>query len=170
MTHLRKRSQLDELAASKDADAVAQRLELLEDVRGEEDRLPAPLGLHDAVPESLFHDRIQPACGLVHDQKIGARRQGSDQVDLLAIALRVGAHLARRIEIETLDQLVAKGISTLPGTLPSRCRVSIPVRLGQKLASPGTYATRLCDSTCLLLRVDAEYLGTPGRRPDQSED
>ena len=79
---------VDEPSASEDADAVAQRLDLAEDVRGEEDGLPALLGLAYALAEGDLHQGVKAAGRLVEQQQIGAGGERRDQLHLLAVALR----------------------------------------------------------------------------------
>src|SRR5690348_15884401 len=51
VAQFRERALIDQPAFPEDADPVAERLDLAEDVRGEEYRLPAFLGLAYALPE-----------------------------------------------------------------------------------------------------------------------
>jgi hypothetical protein len=102
-------SLVDEPALPEDADAVAQRLHLAEDVRGQEHRLPAVLGFLDALAKSDLHQRIQAAGGLVQQQQIGAGGQRGDQLHLLAIALRQRPDLLGRVQRKALDQRIAVG-------------------------------------------------------------
>src|ERR1039458_297839 len=92
---------------SEDPDAVAERLHLAEDVRGEEHRLPALLGLLDTVAERHLHQRVQSARGLVEQQQLRARGERGDQLNLLTIALRKRPDLLAGIELKALNERVA---------------------------------------------------------------
>ena len=65
------------------------------------------LGLVDAPAECLLHQRVEAAGRLVEDEQLGPAHQCRDQDQLLAVPLRVGAHLLGRVEVEAVDQLVA---------------------------------------------------------------
>lgn len=101
------RAHLDKGSVTQDGDAVAQRLNLAQDVGRQEDGLPTPARRTDALPKALFHQRVEPGGGLVQEQKIGAAHQRCDQHDLLAIPLRVGANLPRGVELEQFDQFTS---------------------------------------------------------------
>ena len=107
MPHLGQRPHLDQATLAQDAHPVAQGLDLTQDVRRQEHRLPGIARLGHAVAERLLHERVEPAGGLVEHEQVGARHQGGDEQYLLLVALGVGPHLLRRVEIEALDQLVA---------------------------------------------------------------
>ena len=74
------------LPCAEDADPVAERLDLAEDVRREEDGLAALLRLAHRLPEGHLHQRIETAGRLVEDQQVGAARERRDQLHLLAVA------------------------------------------------------------------------------------
>jgi len=59
------------------------------------------------MAERLLHERIETAGRLVEHQQVGARHQRGDEAQLLSIALRIGAHLFRWIEVKSFNQLVA---------------------------------------------------------------
>src|SRR5262249_25829069 len=94
---------------AQDADAIAQRLDLAQDVRGEEDRLAARPRLLHRLPKSHLHQRIEAAGRLVQDQQVGATRERGNELHFLAVALRERTHLLVRVELEALDQQVAVG-------------------------------------------------------------
>src|SRR5665213_1019847 len=58
VAQLRQRALVDQSPAAQDPNAVAQRLDLAEDVRGQEDRLPAFLGLRHRLAKRDLHQRI----------------------------------------------------------------------------------------------------------------
>ena len=68
MAQLRQRAHLDQRAVAQDAHAVAQRLDLAQDVRRQKDRLAALPGLADAVAEGLLHERVEAGGGLVEER------------------------------------------------------------------------------------------------------
>ena len=68
----RQRALVDEPAGAQDPDAVAERLDLAEDVRGEEHRLPRSLASSTRLAEGDLHQRVQAAGGLVEEQQVGA--------------------------------------------------------------------------------------------------
>ena len=107
VTQLGQRPLVDELAVSENPDSVAHRLHLAEDVRGEEDGLPALLGLLHAVPEGDLHQRVQAARRLVEQQQLRAGGERGDQLHLLAVALRQRPDLLVDVELEPLDEHVA---------------------------------------------------------------
>ena len=88
MTQLLQRSLVDELSLPENPDPITQRLHLAEDVRGEKDRLPALLGLLDAVAKGNLHQGVESARRLVEQQQIRACGERRDQLHLLAVALR----------------------------------------------------------------------------------
>jgi hypothetical protein len=101
------RAELDKPALAKDCDAITQRLHLAQDVRRQQDSLAVVLRFMDALPECLFHERIEPAGRLIEDQQVGAGHQRRDEQDLLPVALRVGPSFPARIKNEPIDQEVA---------------------------------------------------------------
>jgi hypothetical protein len=103
---------------TQDADPVADRLHLAQDVRGEEHGLPALLCLAHRLAEGHLHQRAKAAGRLVEDQQLGSAREGGDQLHLLLVAVRQRAHLLVGVELEALDQLQpirAVGIASHPG-------------------------------------------------------
>ncbi len=74
---------------------------------GQQDRAARLLRLGDRPLEDDLHQRIQACRGLVEQQQLDVRDQRGDQRDLLPVALRVGAGLLGRIQIEPLAQLGA---------------------------------------------------------------
>ena len=105
VAQLLKRALLHQPALAQDADPVAQRLDLAQDVRREEDRLAAPARLADGVAERHLHQRVEAARGLVEHQQVGTGPEGGDELDLLAVPFRVVAHALSGVEVEALDEL-----------------------------------------------------------------
>ena len=128
VAQLRQRSLVDQPALAEDPDPVAQGLDLAQDVRGEEDRLPALLGLADASRGTR-----PPSAGR---GRSSARRACSRSARLASAATsctfwRLPFDSARtflsRVELEALDELVAVGDvgrrrAAGPGTRASRRR------------------------------------------------
>ena len=89
--------------------------------------------------EDLLHQRVEARGRLVEDQQLDVGGERGDEGDLLAVALRVGAALLRRVEVEALDQVGRAGAASRPPrSRPSRSMTSPPVRLGHRVTSPGT--------------------------------
>ena len=61
VAQLGQRALVDEPAGAQDPDPVADRLDLAQDVRGEEDRLPALLRLAHRLAERHLHQRVEAA-------------------------------------------------------------------------------------------------------------
>jgi len=65
VSHLRQCPHLDQQALAQDSDPIAERLDLAQDVRGQEDCLAPLARLMDAKTKGLFHERVEPARRLV---------------------------------------------------------------------------------------------------------
>ena len=104
VAQLGERALVDEPALAQDPDSVAERLDLAEDVRREEDGLAALLRLGHGLAEGHLHQRVEAARRLVEDQEVGAARERGDQLHLLAVAVRERAHLLAGVELEALDE------------------------------------------------------------------
>ena len=94
-------------AGADDAHPVAERFDLGEDVARQQHGPSLGLDLADAVLEDRLHQRVEARRRLVEDEQLGARRERRHETDLLTVALRVGARLLGRVELEALEQLVA---------------------------------------------------------------
>ena len=169
VAQLGQRALVHQPAGPEDPDAVAQRLDLAEDVGGEEHRLAALLGLGDAVAKRHLHQRIEAAGGLVEQQQVGACSERRDQLHLLAVALRQRAHLLAGVELEALDQRVpirAVGPAVQPREELERLRAG-QRRPQERLAGDvGDAAVR---RHRLAPGVDPEQLGATRGRPVQAE-
>ena len=166
---LGQRSLVDEAALAEDADAVAERLDLAEDVRGEEHRLPALLRLLHRLPEGHLHQRVEPARRLVEDQQVGPARERRDELHLLAVALRECPHLLVELEPEALDENVAVG-DVGPAAQPREIGEGLGAgqarpeeRLAGDVADPPVRGDRLAPG------VDPEELGAAIARAVQAE-
>ena len=143
VAQLLQRPLVDQPPVPEDPDAVADRLDLAEDVRGQEDRLPARLGLLDAFAERHLHQRVEPARRLVEQQQVRARRERRDQLDLLAVALRERADLLAGVELRSARP-ARRGRRRRRRRAggPRNSNVSALVIDGHRNGSPATYATR----------------------------
>jgi hypothetical protein len=95
MSQLVEGAVLDDPSLPDDADAVAERLELGQDVAGQEDRSAALPELADVLFEAGLHQRIEPRRGLVQQIQLHVAGERRDQSDLLSVPLRVGPRLLR---------------------------------------------------------------------------
>ena len=169
MPHLGQRAHLHELARPQDAHPVAERLDLAQDVRGEEHGLAAVAGLADAVPERLLHQRVEPAGRLVEDEQVGAGHQGGDQDDLLPVPLGVGADLLGGIEVEPGDQLVPVGLVDLAVDASEELEGLGAGERRPQVRLAGHEGQAAVGLDRLALAVQAEDLGPPLGRADQPE-
>jgi len=71
VAHLGQGPHLDQDAVAQDADTVAQRFDLAQDVRREKDGLATLVGLVDADTEGLLHEGIEPAVGSSRTSRSG---------------------------------------------------------------------------------------------------
>ena len=139
VAHVGEGARLDGAAEADDAHLVGEGLDLAEDVAGEQHgaALAAQL-LHDAAEDGI-HQRVQPGRRLVEEEQLDVGGERGDEGDLLPVALGVGAALLGRVELEPLDERRRDGATSMPPrSRPSRSMTSPPVRLGQRLTSPGT--------------------------------
>src|SRR5664279_2257424 len=121
------------------------------------------------MPERLLHQRVQTARRLVQDQQIRTCHQRTNENQLLPVALGVGPHLLRRIEIEPCHQFIPVG-----GIGPA---MHPPEQVKRLRATERRPQARLTGdvgqaAVCLdrpALAVHAEDLRAALGRPDQSE-
>jgi hypothetical protein len=102
---LRQRPRLDGTTGAHDADPVAERLDLGEDVARQQDRATPLPGLAHAGLEDLLHERVQARGRLVQQQQLDVGGERCDQRDLLPVALGVRAVLPSGVQLEPLQQL-----------------------------------------------------------------
>ena len=95
---------LDQPAVADDRDPIAGPLHLGQDVAREEDRAALVLGLADQGIERLLHERVEAGGRLIEDQQLRPMLERDDEADLLLVALRVLLELARRVDLEALDE------------------------------------------------------------------
>src|SRR5581483_5719173 len=112
---------------------------------------------------------VQAAAGFVEQQKLGARREGGDQRDLLAVTLRVGACLLARVEVEALDQLRA---ALLVDAAAHASQQVDDLTAGERRPQRHI-AWHVCDLAvkghCVGPRVTAEHPNTSGVGPGQAQ-
>src|SRR6266540_4312720 len=106
VAHLLQGSALLRAAQPNDAEAVAEGLDLGQDVAGEQHCPALGLDLPDAVLEDGLHQGVEAGRGLVEEQELGVGGERRHQADLLAVPLGVGARLLGRIELEAQEKLV----------------------------------------------------------------
>jgi len=104
---LGERASLRHTSHPDDAQPVAQRFDLGQDVAGEQHRSALGLHLADAVLKHRLHQRVESRRRLVQQQELGVRRQGRHQSHLLPVPFRIGARLLRRVQLKTFEELVA---------------------------------------------------------------
>ena len=92
-------------AAAQNADPVADRFHLAQLMRAEKHRLAALLGLSQTLTKRPFHQRVQPAGGLIQHQQRRPGREGADQSHLLPIAGGIRPRSPVQVQLETLNQL-----------------------------------------------------------------
>lgn len=85
---------------------MANVLDLVKDVGGQEDGLPAPGRLPYQRLEPGLHERVQAGRRLVQQQHVRPGHQRRDQRELLPVALGVGAGPLSRVEPQPLDEFV----------------------------------------------------------------
>ena len=128
VAHVAERSHVDEPTGTQDADPVAQRLDLREDVRRQEYGLAVRDRFGDAFTKCAFHQRVEARGRFVEHEQIGAHHEGGDQGDLLAVALRQYARL--RFEGSNANRWQSSSryrSSVRPCSDPSSSSVSPPV-------------------------------------------
>ena len=147
----------------------AQFFDLRQDVRRQEDRLPALARLVDATPELLLHQRVEAARRFVEQQHVGPPRECGHEGDLLPVALGVGPGPLREVEFEPFDEFAAVGL------------VDAALQSGEQFealftgeARPEADVTGHVGQVGVHLggagNVDALDLGAAGRRFDQPEE
>ena len=107
VAQLAERSRLGGSASADDRHPIAQRLDLGEDVAGQEDGAARIAQLANDVLEDDLHQRVETRGRLVQEVQLDVGRKRGDERHLLPVALRVGADPLRRVELEPLEQLGA---------------------------------------------------------------
>ena len=160
----------DQLPVPDDADPVANPLDLVQLVRGEEDRAAALALLGDQRQELLLHQRVEPAGRLVEDQQLGRVEAGQDQTDLLAVAARELAERTIEVGAEALGQGFGAADALDPpqtGEQPQRfasTRLLAVAEVSGQISEPGP------DRDALALSIEAEDPGAARARMQQVEE
>ncbi len=161
---------LDQETLADDPHPVGGLLHLGEDVGGEEDRRPVGHRLAEDAEERLLDERVQARRRLVEQEQLGAVLEGDDEGDLLLVALAVLLELARRVEVEALDE------AGLVGGVDAAAQVGevLQVLAARQAVVEGELAGQVADPPVDRHRVgarrDAEHPGRPRGRPDQVEE
>ena len=183
----------DEPPVADDRDAVAQALDLVEVVRGQEDRRAALALLGDDLVELLLHERVQAARRLVEDEQLRRVEERLDEADLLAVAAREVAERPVEVGVEALGELgrpaepaqaaqrgeerheLAPGAPRVVGELAragcragrgSRgCRAGCRGRTAARCRSSGAAGRAACGSSSSCRRRWARGSRTPRRAP-----
>src|ERR1035437_3276733 len=94
-------------ALADDPNTVAQVLDFGQLMRGDEDRPSFGTSLLAQTLELQLDEWVQAGRRLVEDEQIGPDHEGCDKTDLLLVAAREALDLLRRVELDTLDQILA---------------------------------------------------------------
>jgi len=159
----------DEFAVVHHAHAVTDRLHLREVVTGEEDGRSLGGALADDLADGPDAVGVESRRGLVEDQEVGVADQRHREREALLHALGVVA--GQPIRVVGQANGVEEGVGVVVGAfrldgplqiLPTQKRVVEAVALGED-------AGALADVGGAGLRVEAEHLDGPARRPDEIE-
>lgn len=102
-----------------DGEPVAQRLDLGQDVTGQQHgAVVSTLRLPDHLAELLLHQRVQARGRLIEQQQLYVRRERGDECHLLPVALGVGTSFPMGIEVEALQQ-VGTALLVQPAAQPA---------------------------------------------------
>src|SRR6188508_2968835 len=96
---------LDEAALADDGDPVTSAVDLVDDVRRQEDGSAVVAGLADEAEERLLDERVEARGRLVEDEQVRPVLECDDQPDLLLVAPRVLLVPTARVEVQRLHQL-----------------------------------------------------------------
>ena len=163
-------AELDQLALADDAHPVGGLLDLGQDVGGEEHRRPVGHRLAQDAEERLLDERVEAGRGLVEHEQLGPVLEGDHQGDLLLVALAVLLELARRVEVEALDQAGLVGLVHSAAQVGEVLEVLgagqpvVEVELARQVADPAM------DRDGIRRRLDPEDASAPRGRPDQVQE
>src|SRR5207248_6395458 len=119
----------DESPIANDPDAIADMLDLGQDMRREKDRRAVVPGLAQQGVELLLVQRVEAAGRLVEDEKVRPVHEREHDRELLLVAARVFAKAPAEVEVEALGQLAhAPAVDAAPHA----------AQVGDDLASPKT--------------------------------
>ena len=159
----------DGATPADDAHPVGQRLDLVEDVAGEQhgDAVLPPLA--HALLEGLLHQRVEPGRGLVEDEQVRLRGQRGDEGDLLAVALGVVPDPLRRIELEAFDQLLPALLVDAAVRRADHVEALAAGQAGPQRDIAGDVGQAPVQPRGLAPRVGAEQFDVTAGGPDQPE-
>src|SRR5262245_24068412 len=106
MAHLLQGSALLRAPQPNDAQAVAEGLDLGQDVARKQHGPALGPDLPDAVLEDGLHQGVETGRRLVEEKEFGVGGERRHQANLLAIPFGVGSRLLGRIELEALEKLI----------------------------------------------------------------
>ena len=117
----------DHAAAGEDADGVAEPLDEVELVAGEDDRHAPPALLEQRLGEGVDADRVEAGERLVEDEHLGPADQRGGELDALLVAQRqllhrVAAALAQARAGSTHSSRGPRGRGARPGRAAGRSR------------------------------------------------
>ena len=160
---------LDEAALADDGDPVTGAVDLVDDVRRQEDGPAVVAGLADEPEERLLDERVEARGRLVEDEQVRPVLERDDQPDLLLVAPRVLLVPPARVEVERLDQLRdVRLVDAAAQVAEVRDRLGAGQSVVQ-VELAGQVADATMDRDRIGGRLDAEDLGAAGGRPDQVE-
>jgi hypothetical protein len=162
----------DDLAVIDDEDAIAERVGLLEVVRGEQDRRPALAQAADVVPEVRAGLRIEPRRRLVEEHELGVVHEAEGDVE--AAALAAGERLDEAVaEIAQIERL-AEALRTRAAVgardaveLGLRHELLVDLRGGVRPAVLGDVAELAAHADRIAPQIAARDGRLAGRRPEQ---
>ena len=174
VTELGERARLDRDARADDAHPVAEVLDLGEDVARQQHGGAVAEQGRDLASEHRLHERVEARGGLVEDVEVGGRRERGDERDLLPVALRVGAALLRRVELEDLDEvLAARGVGVLVGRAAAQAREQVDGLAAREIRPEADIAGHVRDAPVQLDGVAPRVAAEDGRaaaaRADEAE-
>ena len=169
VTQLGQRAVLHGPTGAQDADPVAERLDLGQDVAREQHRAAGAGLLAHALREHRLHQRVEARGGLVEQQQLDVGGERGDQRHLLPVPLAVAAAAPGRVEVEALEQVrAAARVDAAPQPAEQvddlaagerRPQVDVAGHVGQ----PAVQRRRVAP------RVAAEQPHRAGVRPQQAE-
>ena len=161
---------LDQPALADDRDAVAGAVDLVDDVRREEDRPSLGPGFAHELEEGLLDERVEAGRRLVEDQQVRPVLERHDQADLLLVALRVLLELGG----SDRGRAARRAQPTYPAIDPAAQVREVGDRVGAgqpvvEVELAGQVADPAVDRDRVHGGLDAEDLGAPGCRADEVE-
>lgn len=169
MAQVAQRARLDRAAVADDADAVAQGLDLGEDVARQQHRAALLAFLLDDLLEGGLHERVEAGGRFVEHEQVHAGREGGDDGDLLPVALRIGAALLLRVEVEALDQVRAAAFVEPAAQAAEQVDHLAAGQVGPEVDVPGHVGEAAVECRRVAPGVAAEQADVPGVGPQEAE-